>query len=67
MSSEKYLERAGSQQTHDAPENMSIGRYCATRVTTLKPPMDKVPNPFQLLALLNTQQWLFFTVAFIAW
>jgi MFS transporter, SHS family, lactate transporter len=45
---------------------MSVGKYAATRVSTLKPPMDRVAKPFKLLALLNTQQWLFF-VAFFAW
>jgi len=48
-------------------EHMSPARYAATRVSTLKPPMDKVANPFALLAMLNTQQWLFFLVAFFAW
>ncbi|KAI9850721.1 MAG: hypothetical protein M1838_005212 [Thelocarpon superellum] len=48
-------------------EKMSIGRYAATRITTLKPPMDRAPNPFKLLALLNRQQWLFFLVAFLGW
>lgn len=46
---------------------MSITKYAATRITTLKPPMTKAPNPFTLLAMLNTQQWLFFLVAFFAW
>ncbi len=46
---------------------MPAGKYAATRITTLKPPMDRVPNPFKLLAMLNTQQWLFFLVAFFAW
>ena len=46
---------------------MSAGKYLATRITTLKPPMEKAPNPFKLLGLLNRQQWLFFLVAFIAW
>ncbi|KAF2137141.1 uncharacterized protein K452DRAFT_329368 [Aplosporella prunicola CBS 121167] len=46
---------------------MSVGRYIATRIPTLKPPMAKAPNPFKLLTLLNTQQWMFFLVAFIAW
>ena len=50
-----------------SPEKMSIGRYAATRFSTLKPPMHKAPNPFKLLALLNRQQWAFFSVAFIAW
>ncbi|OCT48616.1 Carboxylic acid transporter protein like protein [Cladophialophora carrionii] len=47
--------------------HMSPAKYAATRVTTLKPPLAKAPNPFKLLALLNTQQWLFFLVAFLAW
>jgi len=46
---------------------MSAGRYAATRFSTLKPPMDKAPNPFKLLALLNFQQWMFFLIAFLAW
>lgn len=50
-----------------ADQHMSVGRYLATRLPTLKPPMAKAPNPFKLLALLNLQQWLFFLVAFFAW
>ena len=46
---------------------ISAGRYIATRVSTLKPPMNKAPNPFKLLAMLNLQQWLFFLVGFLAW
>ena len=46
---------------------MGVGRYLATRLPTLKPPMHKAPNPFKLLALLNFQQWMFFLVAFLAW
>ncbi|EXJ81849.1 MFS transporter, SHS family, lactate transporter [Capronia coronata CBS 617.96] len=46
---------------------MSAARYVATRLSTLKPPMAKAPNPFALLAMLNTQQWLFFLVAFFGW
>jgi hypothetical protein len=48
-------------------ERMSVGKYAATRLTTLKPPMDRVQNPLKLLMMLNTQQWLFFLVAFFAW
>ncbi|KAF7872652.1 uncharacterized protein EAF02_008723 [Botrytis sinoallii] len=50
-----------------SPQKMSIGEYCRTRVSTLKPPMHKAPNPFKLLAMLNGKQWLFFLVAFVAW
>jgi|TARA_R110002003_G_scaffold626_2_gene20878 SHS family lactate transporter-like MFS transporter len=48
-------------------EKISAGRYAATRLTTLKPARDKVPNPITLLRMLNLQQWLFFLVAFFAW
>lgn len=50
-----------------ADQHMGVGTYLATRLSTLKPPMAKAPNPFKLLAKLNLQQWLFFLVAFIAW
>jgi SHS family lactate transporter-like MFS transporter len=46
---------------------MGIGTYLATRLTTLKPPMERVENPIKLLGLLNVKQWLFFWCAFIAW
>ncbi len=45
------------------PETMSIATYASTRLSTLRPPMAKAPNPFKLLALLNRQQWLFFLVS----
>lgn len=48
-------------------EQMSVGRYFATRFSTLKPPMNKAPNPFKLILLLNKRQWAFFLVGFIAW
>ncbi|KAL8965113.1 MAG: hypothetical protein Q9183_004020 [Haloplaca sp. 2 TL-2023] len=53
----------------DAPpeSRMGIGRYLATRLSTLKPPMAKAPNPLKVLALLNLQQRLFFLCASIAW
>lgn len=38
------------------------GRYLITRLPTLVPPMNKAPNPFTTLTLLNSQQWLFFAV-----
>lgn len=47
--------------------NIPIGRYLATRIPTLKPPMDKLENPFTLLGLLNFKQWMFFLVAFFGW
>ncbi|KAI8941817.1 hypothetical protein NX059_003017 [Plenodomus lindquistii] len=62
---EKY---ATEQREYIAPvPRMSVGRYLATRLTTLKPAHDKVANPITLLRLLNVQQWLFFLVSFFAW
>lgn len=48
-------------------EGMSVGRYLATRITTLKPPMLAAPNPWKLLRMLDRRQWNFFSVAFFAW
>ncbi|RLN70125.1 hypothetical protein BBJ28_00019533, partial [Nothophytophthora sp. Chile5] len=45
----------------------SFGEYVKTRVTTLKPPMEKVENPLKVLALLTRLQWMQFLIAFIAW
>jgi len=45
----------------------TIKHYLITRLTSLAPPLTRIPNPFHLLGLLNTQQWLFFLVAFLGW
>ncbi|KAF1811566.1 MFS general substrate transporter [Eremomyces bilateralis CBS 781.70] len=61
-------ERLEQQYTNEPPaQSMSIGRYIATRFTTLVPPMDKAPNPIRVLGLLNRQQWMFFLVGFAGW
>lgn len=68
--SDKMLDDSrGGDPRYETPEieRMSAGRYAATRFSTLKPPMNKAPNPFKLLAMLNFQQWMFFLVAFLAW
>jgi SHS family lactate transporter-like MFS transporter len=44
-------------------ERMGIARYLATRLSTLKPPLNQAPNPFSALLLLNKQQWLFVSVS----
>ncbi len=56
-------------QIHEShhPPKVTASQYAATRITTLKPPMNKAPNPFSLLAMLSGKQWLFFFVGFIAW
>ncbi|KAJ1331946.1 MFS transporter SHS family lactate transporter [Microdochium nivale] len=45
----------------------SVGSYLATRLTTLRPPMIKAPNPVRLIRMLNRRQWAFFMIAFWAW
>ena len=50
-----------------SPHEMTAGEYAATRISTLKPPMHKAPNPIRLLRLLSGKQWLFFLCGFIAW
>jgi SHS family lactate transporter-like MFS transporter len=65
MDTENLNTQRGGHTT-PAPK-MTIGRYAATRITTLKPAHDSVPNPITLLRMLNLQQWLFFLVAFFAW
>lgn len=62
MDANSELER---NRTKVQPEQMSAGRYFATRLTTLKPPLHKLPDPIRLLGMLNRQQWLFFLVGFL--
>lgn len=50
-----------------APHQMSAKEYALTRLSTLRPPMHHAPNPIRLLMMLNTKQWMFFLVAFLAW
>lgn len=61
--------RAERVETHMTTnyEGMSVSQYMGTRVSSLKPPMTKLPNPISLLRSLNAQQWAFFFVAFAAW
>ncbi|RDW80505.1 hypothetical protein BP5796_05203 [Coleophoma crateriformis] len=56
----------GLHESH-APAEMSAAEYVKTRFSTLRPPMNKAPNPISLLRMLSGKQWLFFAVAFIAW
>jgi len=64
---EYRAERIHDVSSPPSKRHMSVGRYIATRISSLKPPMDHAPNPFKLLAMLNFQQWMFFLVGFIAW
>lgn len=63
-----YYPEEGTENDGAAPhEGMSAGKYLSTRLSTLKPPMLPVPNPWKLVRMLNAQQWAFFTLAFFAW
>ncbi|KAL3960592.1 hypothetical protein ACCO45_005709 [Purpureocillium lilacinum] len=56
----------GTLERGAAPhEGMSASRYAATRISTLKPPMLPVPNPWKLVRMLNRQQWAFFFPRFL--
>ncbi|KAI0378860.1 MFS general substrate transporter [Hypomontagnella monticulosa] len=46
---------------------MTASEYLATRISSLKPPMTKAPNPFRLIRMLNAHHWVFFFIAFWAW
>lgn len=46
----------------EGQQRMGLGRYLLTRISTLKPPMNRAPNPIKSLMLLNREQWLFFMV-----
>ena len=46
---------------------MSVGRYLATRIPSLKPPMTPLKNPITLLRMLSGKQWANFFVAFAGW
>lgn len=60
---------AAVDDKHDYPPHhgMSPGRYLATRITSLKPPMRRAPNPIRLIRMLDRTQWAFFLVVFFAW
>lgn len=58
----------GIHQGDEPPHHgMGVGEYIATRFSSLKPPMTKLPNPFSLIRQLNRHQWALFMVAFFAW
>lgn len=58
---------SGAPVPPELSSNMGIGRYLATRLPSLKPPMNRSPNPIKLLMLLNRKQWIFFLVGFLGW
>ena len=59
---EKIAGISHAEHVTEHEPSMGVGEYIATRFSTLKPPMAKVPNPISLLASLNRSQWLFFMV-----
>ena len=61
------MEESPERFESHAPEKLNVGRYISTRFSTLRPPMAAAPNPITLLRMLNTQQWMFFLVAWLGW
>ena len=47
--------------------HLTVGQYIKTRISSLKPPMDKVENPIHLLRMLTLHDWLHFGVGFWGW
>lgn len=68
MESPQY-EREAKTRHMDHPDrpSPSAAKYLATRVTSLRPPMLKAPNPIRLIRMLNRRHWAFFFIAFWAW
>jgi len=65
---DKDVSRRRYQEYQHNDEQKSFGHYLATRFTTLKPTITIPPNPFTLLGLLSSKQWMFFAVSpFYSW
>lgn len=49
----------------DACNTNGVGfrEYLVSRLTSLKPPMDKAANPIKAMRLLTKEQWNFFGVS----
>ncbi|KAK7741727.1 Carboxylic acid transporter [Cytospora paraplurivora] len=64
-----YAPQNSINQVGDEPPHhgMSTSKYIATRFSSLRPPLTKLPNPIKLILHLNGHQWAFFGVAFFAW
>ncbi|OQU96999.1 hypothetical protein CLAIMM_03004 [Cladophialophora immunda] len=61
-----HIEDAAHSQ-YESDLDMSLSRYMATRLSTLKPPMTIPPNPLRVLGLLTRRDWLFFACAECSW
>lgn len=64
---DNQADQGGAENLAVRDEPIGLKQYLSTRLSTLKPPMNKAPNPFSALLLLNRQQWLFVTVSFMGW
>ncbi|PHH90534.1 hypothetical protein CDD83_3376 [Cordyceps sp. RAO-2017] len=51
----------------DSKTGTTVCRYLASRLPTLKPPMDRMVNPIKAMRSLNKEQWTFFAVAWCGW
>lgn len=46
---------------------MNASEYLRTRLTTLKPPLDRPPNPIRIIRSLSFMNWMMFLCAFLGW
>ena len=44
-----------------------IARYIPSRITSLKPPRNKVTNPWKIIRSLDSHQWNMFLVGWAGW
>ncbi|KAG9040567.1 hypothetical protein FS842_002986, partial [Serendipita sp. 407] len=51
---------------HD-DNKMTVKEYLSTRISTLKPPMHRPPNPIKVLGSLSKMNWMMFLLAFLGW
>lgn len=61
---QRSINQVGDEPPH---HGMSTSKYIATRFSSLRPPLTRLPNPIMLILHLNRHQWAFFGIAFFAW
>jgi hypothetical protein len=55
------------RDAHMDGQQMSVGEYLRTRIPTLKPPLDRPPNPFKVIRSLSFMNWMMFLCALLGW
>ncbi|KIM32985.1 hypothetical protein M408DRAFT_326659 [Serendipita vermifera MAFF 305830] len=55
------------RDAHMDGQQMSVSEYLRTRIPTLKPPLDRPPNPIKVIKSLTFMNWMMFLCAFLGW